>query len=312
MIIAKKFRNLWQITKKTTAAWWDDDPFRQSAVIAYYAIFSIPALLVIIITTAGWVFGQEAIQGQLSDQIGSAIDPDTAHDLEDMIAKAGARKSSVWATIISIITLIFGATGVFAQMQISLNQIWEVKAVAEKKWLKTLRDRLFSFGLIVSIAFLLLISLVVSALLSAFSDWVKTYFPDIIMVLFEGVNFMVSLGVVSVLFAMMFKVLPDVKVGWKDIWIGAIATSLLFVIGKTVLGIYFGKAEPASTYGAAGSVVLIMLWVSYSCMIVFWGAEFTKQYASYFGREVQPKGNAEKLDNQDEQKIAPGKAKKIH
>src|SRR3954470_23294842 len=150
----KSTTDLWQITKKTAIAWMKADPFRQSAVIAYYAIFSIPALLVIIITSAGFIFGKEAVQGEISQQIGSAIGSDTAKEVEDMIAKAGEQKSSILATIISVITLIVGATGVFQQMQISLNQIWEVKVTAKKMWLKSLRDRLFSFGLILSIGFL--------------------------------------------------------------------------------------------------------------------------------------------------------------
>jgi membrane protein len=304
MLNKSTLKDLWQITRKTTTAWWEADPFRQSAVIAYYAIFSIPALLVIIITVAGWVFGQDAIQGEISDQIGSAVSADTAKDLEEMIAKAGERKSSVWAAILSIVTLVFGATGVFVQMQTSLNQIWEVKVTAEKAWLKTIRDRLFSFGLIVSIAFLLLVSLIVSSVLSAFSDWMQSFLPDFILVVFQVLNFVLSLGVISVLFALMFKVLPDVKISWKDVWIGAIVTALLFTIGKTALGFYFGKADPASTYGAAGSIVLIMLWVSYSCMIVFFGAEFTKQFAVHFGREVQPAETAVKIE---EKKLVQGK-----
>jgi membrane protein len=303
MQIKRKLKDLWQVTRKAVAAWWEADPFRQSAVIAYYAIFSIPALLVIIITVAGWAFGQDAIQGEVSDQIAGAVGIETANDIEEMIAKAGERKSSVWAAIISIVTLIFGATGVFAQMQTSLNQIWEVKAVAEKAWLKTIKDRLFSFGLIISIAFLLLISLVISSLLSAFGDWMQSYMPDFILVIFQLLNFIISLGVISVLFALMYKILPDAKVKWRYIWIGAIATSLLFTVGKTALGFYFGQAEPASTYGAAGSVVLIMLWVSYSCMIVFLGAEFTKQYATHHGKEIVPTQNAEKIETNEEEKL---------
>ena len=153
------YKNLWLITRKTYQAWNKADPFRQSAIIAYYAIFSIPALLVIVIACAGLAFGQEAVQGEISQQISSIMGNETAEQIEGIIAKAGEKKHSIWATIISVITLIFGATGVFAQLQISLNQIWEVKAAAKKKWLKSLRDRLFSFGLILSIGFLLLISL---------------------------------------------------------------------------------------------------------------------------------------------------------
>lgn len=285
--------DLWSITKKTFSAWNAADPFRQSAVIAYYAIFSIPALLVIIITLAGFAFGREAVQGEISNQIGMAIGESTAKQVEEMIAKAGEQKNSIWATIISVITLILGSTGVFAQLQVSLNQIWEVKVVAKKKWLKSIKDRLFSFGLILSIGFLMLISLLLSAGLSAFSEWIKVHMPDFMLFLFRLLNFILSFGITSVLFGLMFRILPDARIRWKDVIIGSIVTSLLFVLGKFALGIYFGKANPGSTYGAAGSIVLLMLWVSYSCMILFFGAEFTKQFAVHFGRKIEPTKDAE-------------------
>lgn len=297
------FKNLWPITKKTFAAWNKADPFRQSAVVAYYAIFSMPALLVIIIASAGLIFGKEAVQGEISEEIGSAIGADTAKEVENMIAKAGEQKSSIWATIISVITLIIGATGVFQQLQVSLNQIWEVKVTAKKMWLKNLKDRLFSFGLILSIGFLLLISLLLTTLLAAFSQWIKNHLPEFMLFVFQLINFVVSFGVITTLFALMFKILPDANVRWRDVWIGAIATSLLFILGKFALGIYFGKAQPGSTYGAAGSVVLIMLWVSYSCMIVFFGAEFTKQFSTFFGREIEPKRGAELILPEEEKQL---------
>lgn len=290
------FSNIGGVIKKTAKAWIAADPFRQSAVVSYYAIFSIPALLVIIITCVGFAFGEEAIQGQITGQISGAMGADTAKQVEDMIAKAGSQKNSVLATIVSIVTLILGATGVFSQLQTSLNLIWEVKVTAKKKFLKTIKDRVFSFGLILSIGFLLLISLLLTTGLEAFSGWVKTHLPDFMLAVFKLLNFIISFGGISALFALMFKILPDAKIQWRDVWIGAIATSLLFILGKFALGIYFAKANPGSTYGAAGSIVLIMLWVSYSCMILFFGAEFTKQYAVSKGREITPSVDAEKID----------------
>lgn len=257
--LRQHLRDLWSITKKTFRAWNTADPFRQSAVIAYYAIFSIPALLVIIITLAGAAFGREAVQGEVSSQISQAIGANTAEQVEDMIARAGEQKNSVWATIISVVTLILGSTGVFAQLQVSLNQIWEVKVVAKKKWLKSIKDRLFSFGLILSIGFLMLISLMLSAGLSAFSEWIRLHLPEFMLFVFRLINFLLSFGVIAVLFALMFRILPDARIRWKDVIIGSVVTSLLFVLGKFALGIYFGKANPASTYGAAGSIVLLML-----------------------------------------------------
>jgi membrane protein len=302
MRIKKYFSDLFAISKKTTKAWMEADPFRQSAVVAYYAIFSIPALLVIIIAIAGFAFGREAVQGEISAQIGAAIDEDTAKQVEEIIAKAGSQKTSVIATIIGVITLIFGSTGVFAQLQTSLNRIWELKVTAKKKWLKTLKDRLFSFGLILSIGFLMLISLLITTALEAFGDWIKAHLPDIMLFIFRLINFLVSFSVITVLFALMFKILPDAQIRWRDVWVGAMVTTLLFILGKFLLGIYFAKAEPGSAYGAAGSIVLIMLWVSYSCMILFFGAEFTKQYAVHFGREIIPAKDAELITEEEMEK----------
>lgn len=297
------------ITKKTFKAWNKADPFRQSAVIAYYAIFSIPALLVIIIASAGIAFGKEAVQGQITGQISSAMGAETAQQIENLIANASEKKSSVVATIISVVTLILGATAVFAQLQISLNQIWEVRVTAKKMLIKTLKDRLFSFGLILSIAFLLLISLLITAALSAFADWIQNYLPEFILYVFFILNFLFSLAVISTLFALMFKILPDAVIQWKDVWIGALTTALLFILGKFGLGIYFGKAEPGSAYGAAGSIILLMLWVSYSCMILFFGAEFTKQYALFRGGQIKPKRGAELILPDEAEQLVKDKNK---
>ncbi|MEO6305346.1 MAG: YihY/virulence factor BrkB family protein, partial [Bacteroidia bacterium] len=221
------FSDLGAITKKTAGAWMKADPFRQSAVVAYYAVFSIPALLVIIISCAGLIFGKEAMQGEISAQIEGAMGADTAKQVEQMIAKASEHKSSIIATIISVITLILGSTGVFKELQTSLNQIWEVKVTAKKKWLKSIKDRVFSFGLVLSIGFLMLISLALTAGLQAFSEWIKAYLPDFILYVFQVLNFLISFSVISVLFALIFKILPDAKVKWQYVWIGAMATTLL-------------------------------------------------------------------------------------
>jgi len=304
-------KNLWLITKKSFEAWNAADPFRQSAIIAYYAIFSIPSLLVIVVAVAGLVFGREAVQGEISSQIGSAMGADTANQLEEIIAKAGEQKSSIIATIIGLVSLVLGALGVFLQLQTSLNQIWEVKVKPElkgkEKWIKLIKDRLFSFGLILSIGFLLLISLVLTTALAAFSTLIKAHLPDFMLFLFQFINFLVSFVIVSVLFALMYKILPDARIKWKDVWIGAMVTALLFTLGKLGLGVYFGKAEPGSTYGAAGSIILIMLWVSYSCMIVFFGAEFTKQYATHFGRGIEPSKDAILVELSEEQELIVNK-----
>jgi membrane protein len=283
------FKGLGGIFKKTFKTWMDLDPFREGAVIAYYAIFALPGLLVVVVTVAGYFFGQEAVSGQVQKQISAAMGEDTAKQLQQMMASASQSKDSIWATIIGLVSILVGATAVFSALQKSLNNIWNVKADKKKSGILTyLRVRFFSFGLILSIAFLLLISLVVSSVLSALSDWVRQHLSDSIMVVFAVLNFIFSLGVITVLFALMFKFLPDAKIRWRTIWVGAFVTALLFTLGKTALGLYFGKANPASGYGAAGSIVLILLWTSYSSMIVFFGSVFTKVYNTEHYGEAPP------------------------
>ncbi len=290
-----KVRDTWYLLKTAFKSWNEKDPFRESAIIAYYAIFSLPALLVIVIATASLFFGREVVTGTIHEQIAATMGSDTADQVKEMILNASKTKESVLASIIGLITLLVGATGVFAQLQKSLNIIWEVKADPKKQGLlQTLKTRLFSFGLIVSIGFLLLISLVVTSVLSILSDWMRAHLPDFMMYIFLVINFIVSFGVVVVLFALMFKVLPDAKIKWKHVWVGALFTGLLFELGKFALGLYFGKSEPGSVYGAAGSIVLILLWVSYSSMILFFGAEFTKAHANHVSGEIPPTEIAKK------------------
>lgn len=294
-----KFAGLGTIFKHTVKGWNADDPFRQSAVIAYYAIFSLPALLVLVINVAGFFFGKEVVSAEISTQVEGIMGAETAKQVSEIVTKAGAVKTGIISSIIAIATIIFGATGVFVQLQKSLNQVWGVRQKPSKGFLKMLKARLFSFGLVLSIGFLLLLSLVISSLLAAISDWLKGSFPDVVAYIFFALEFIVSFTVISVLFALMFKVLPDVIIKWREVIVGSILTSLLFILGKYGLSFYFGKADPASVYGAAGSIVLILLWVSYSSMIVFFGAEFTKQYAAYHGNEILPTDAAEKIEEDD-------------
>jgi membrane protein len=283
-----RFSHLGKLFKAAFKAWNAKDPFRQSAVIAYYAIFSIPGLLVLIIAITGYFFGRDAVNDNIIAQISSTMGADTAASIKDMLMKASQSKSSLLGSIVSIGILLVGATGVFVELQKSLNDIWHVKLVKKSGILLILKSRLFSFGLIIAIAFLLLISLVVSTGLTALSDIIKAYTSDFTVVIFNVLNFVFSLAVISILFALMFKILPDAKIQWKHVWMGSLLTGLLFTIGKTALAFYFGKADPASVYGAAGSVILMLLWVSYSSMIVFFGAEFTAAYARRYSGKVAP------------------------
>jgi membrane protein len=290
-----KIKDIPSNLKTAFSKWWSKDPFKESAVIAYYAIFSLPGLLVVIITLAGYFFGRDAVNEQLSSQITSTMGQETSKQIQDIIENASETKNSIWATIIGVITILVGATGVFAQFQKSINIIWEVKADETKSGIwSVIRARLFSFGLIISIAFILMVSLIISTILAAFGDWLTGNFSDSLIVIIQIINFILSIGILAILFALMFKFFPDAKIKWNHVWIGSILTALLFELGKFGLSIYFGKADPGSGYGAAGSIILIMLWVSYSSMIVFFGAEFTHAYAVKHDGYIAPNKNAVK------------------
>jgi len=278
-------KNIFTVLKSASKEWMSKDPFRESAVIAYYSIFSLPGLLVVIVTLAGYFFGRDAVNSHLTAQITGTLGADTAEQIRNIILKASEAKHSLVAGIIGIVTILVGATGVFAEFQKSLNSIWEVKTDKSKSGIwNIIRVRLFSFGLIVSIAFILIVSLVVSATLSALGNWLSNHFSDSFELALQVTNFILSLIILASLFALMFKFFPDAKIKWRHVWVGSIVTAFLFDIGKFALGFYFGKANPGTGYGAAGSVILIMLWVSYSSMIVFYGAEFTRAYtALYYG-----------------------------
>ena len=288
-----QFKYFYKALKISSKEWWAKDPFKGSAVIAYYAIFSLPGLLVVIITVAGYFFGQEAVSGQIASQITSTMGADTALQIQDIIAKGTESKNSLLATLLGVLTILVGATGVFAQFQKSINTIWEVKADESKSGIVSfLKARLFSFGLIIAIAFILIASLVISATLSALGTWITNYFSESFLIILQVINAILSLSIFALLFALMFKFFPDAKIKWRHVWIGSFVTAILFETGKAALGFYFGKADPGSGYGAAGSIILIMLWVSYSSMIVFYGAEFTHAYAKIKDGKIAPDKNA--------------------
>jgi membrane protein len=291
----RRLKNFWKILKKAGKRWNEREPWRESAIIAYYAIFSLPGLLLVIITLAGYFFGEGRISGYINTQIAEALNQETARQVQDVVEKAYDEDQSLFATIIGLATILFGATGVFFHFQKSLNFIWDVKPDATTGIWNIIKARLLSFGLIITIAFLLLISLVITTALSALGNYIRQNWPDYIMFLFHVLNFIFSFGFIALLFALMFKYLPDAKIKWRTVWIGSVLTAFLFVLGKTALGIYFGKANPGSGYGAAGFIILLLLWTSYTSMIVFFGAEFTRAYSDFkFGGAVEPSEHAAK------------------
>jgi len=298
----KTIKAFFKIAGFASRRWWEKDPFMQSAVIAYYAIFSMPGLLVIVISVGSLFFKRDVITGQLYTQISSIMGVETARQVQDMIITISQTNKSVLATIIGLITVLLGATGVFVELQKALNVIWEVKAKPRRAVFTVIRTRLFSFGLILSVGFLLLISLTITTVIAVMGDWVMNHWTNIVLIIFYVLNFIISFGVVMLLFALLFKILPDAKIKWKHLWWGSILTAFLFILGKTAIGFYLSKTNPGSAYGAAGSIVLILLWVSYSSMIFFYGAEFTRAYADYFTGKVSPTEVAVKITDKADAK----------
>ncbi len=290
-----KFSKIFPVLKNAFKSWFAKDPLRESGIIAYYAIFSLPGLLMVILTLAGYFFGREAVNNQVAAQFSSTMGADTANQIQDIIVQASRMRNSLLATILAVITILVGATGVFVEFQNALNQVWQVKVDVSKSTIwHIIRIRLFSFGLIISIAFLLVVSLLISTLIAAFGNWLSGHFTDSILILIQFMNTGFSFVVLAVLFALMYKILPDAKIEWKHVWIGSFVTAFLFGIGKYALGLYFSQLSPGIGYGAAGSIILIMLWVTYSSAIVLFGAEFTYAYATMFSGKVAPSEIAKK------------------
>jgi len=281
--VARSPKALWRLVKDSAGAWSDDYAQSMGAALSYYTVFSIAPLLLIVIAIAGLVFGREAASGQIFAQVQGLVGEQGAAVLQDMVKSASSPGRSAFATIIGFITLIVGATTVFAELQTSLDRIWDASAAENKEGIWNLiRARILSFGMVLAVGFLLLISLIVSAALSALGSWWAPLFGGF-EVLLHIVNFIVSLAIVTLLFALIYKYLPRVKIGWHDVWIGAVATSLLFTLGKLLIGLYIGKSSVASGFGAAGSLVVVLLWVYYSAQIFLLGAEFTWVYAYRYG-----------------------------
>jgi membrane protein len=263
--------------------WQQDNALSHGAALAYYTLFSMAPLLMLIIAMVGLVFGRAAAQGQVFEHIKDLIGPDGARTVEGMIVNVSAPRSGVIASAVSVVTMLFGASGVFGQLRTSLNQIWEVPATNGGGGVRGVaKQRLAAFGLILGLGGLLVASLVLSAALAALHNLLAQHVP-FVGELLPPLNFLLSLLLTTTLFAMIYKVLPDAKMDWRDVWLGAAATALLFTAGKTLIGLYLGRAGAASLYGAAGSLVLVLLWVYYCAQVFFVGAEFTEVYSRRYG-----------------------------
>ena len=282
-------KGLWTVLKNSFTGFSDDKVMKLSAALAYYTVFSVGPLLIVIVSLCSIFFGREAIEGNIYGQIESFVGPDAALQLQQIIKSAAIGGKGKVAAIIGIITLLIGATSMFSEMQESINMIWGLKNKPKKSaWLLLIKTRLLSFGVIASLGFLLLVSLVITGIIEALSNRLKNYFPDITVVLFYIINLIINFGVITALFMVIFRVLPDAKIKWKDVMAGAIATAVLFMIGKFAISFYISKSNVGSTYGTAGSLVVLLVWIYYTSIILYFGAEFTKAYAIKYGSEITP------------------------
>lgn len=282
------FKGLWTVLKNSFKGFGDDKVTKLSGSLAYYTVFSMAPLLIMIISICGLLLGREAVEGKVYGQLAGFVGSDTAAQLQAMIKNASLTGKSNVAAIIGGITLLIGATTVFAEIQDSINTIWGLKAKPKRGWLKMLQNRFLSFSVIASLGFLLLVSLGISALIEGLSNRLIAAYPDVTVVVFYIINLVITLLVTSTIFAVIFKVLPDAKIKWKDVFAGSVATAILFMLGKFGISFYISKSNVGSTYGTAGSLVILLLWVYYSSLILYFGAEFTKAYAVEYGSEIHP------------------------
>ena len=289
-------KSIWQFLKTTINEWVEAEPFQLAAALSYYTLFSLAPLLLIAIGVAGLVFGREAAQNQIVETLQGMIGQDSAKAVQEMIQASSEKpKTGMLSTIIGFVALLFGAGGVVGQLQTSLNKMWEVTPKPGQGIWGFLRQRFFSFAMVLAIGFLMLVSLVVTAVLSSFTSMLTSFLGDATFVA-HAIDILVSFGFVTLLFALIYKYVPDVEIQWRDVWVGAALTSILFTVGKYLIGLYIGTSGVSSTFGAAGSLITILVWVYYSSLIFFLGAEFTRVYATQYGSGVAPAENAQPMD----------------
>lgn len=266
----------------------EDRALKLSAALSYYTVFSMAPLLLLLISLAGLFFGRDAIQGHVFSEMNGLIGAEAARQVQDVIRNMELSGKTNITIVIGAVTLIIGATTVFGEIQDSINLIWKVKAKPKRGWVKLLKDRALSSSLIVGLGFLLIVSLLVNGAVMALNDLLRAYFPEVTLIVFQIVNVLISFGVITLLFGIIFKVLPDAKIPWKDVRAGAFFTACLFMLGRYLIGVYIETSNTASAYGAAGSLIIILVWVYYTAAILYFGAEFTKCYAEFIGSKIEP------------------------
>jgi membrane protein len=288
----------WKVFKRTYKEFVEDNAIKLSASLAYYTLFSIAPLSIIILSVCGLFFGEEAVRGQFYGQINGLVGNQAAAQIQETIKNMELSDNNVFAMVFGIIILLIGASGVFAEIQSSINYIWGLKAKPKKGLKKFIKNRLMSFSMIGSMGFLLLVSLLANTILDLMSGRLKQYLPNATVYLFYVLNIVVVFAIITLLFSIIFKTLPDGKLAWKDTLIGSGVTAILFMLGKFGISIYLGNSNVASAYGAAGSVVIILVWVYYSAIILYFGAEFTKVYAGLYGKKIIPNSYAVEISKE--------------
>lgn len=294
---------VYRILKDTLQGFIDNRALKFSASLSYYTIFSLAPLLLLMISLASVFFGREAIQGQVFGEINGLIGNQAAAQIQDVIKNMELSGKTNFALIAGGITLLIGATTVFGEIQDSINIIWKVKAKPKRSWIKWIQDRLLSSSLIAGLGFLLIVSLMINGLLLALSEWLKNYFPDVTLIIFQIINVIISFMVITLLFGVIFKVLPDAKIAWKDVSAGAFFTACLFMLGRFLIGLYVDFSGTGSAYGAAGSLIVILVWVYYTAAILYFGAEFTKVYAEFMGARIEPADYAVYVEQYEKEKV---------
>lgn len=299
--LKKFFLYLKQVFKEFSA----DNILKYSASLAYYTVFSIAPLLVIISTLSGIFFGKEAVKGEVYNQLKALVGSPAAIQIQDIIKNIHLTGNNFFASTVSVIILLIGATSIFGEIQDSLNKIWGLRVKTKKIWWKLILTRILSFSLILSIGFIMIVSLILNAIVSAFGNFLSRYIHNFSIYFIQTAEAVLSFIVISFLFSLMFKLLPDAKIRWKDVLFGGFITAIFFTLGKFAIGYYLGKSNLTTLYGAAGSIIIIMVWVYYSSIILYLGAEFTKVHANLYGRRIEPNEYAEWIMVQEKHVLSP-------
>jgi len=289
----QKITGIFTFIKKVILEFFDDNVLKYSASLSYYTVFSLAPMIIIIIGICGWLFGKEATQGQVYGEIKDLVGSEAALQIQDTIKNIHLTKNTPFATIAGIIILVIGGTAIFGEIQDSLNKIWGLKIKTKKAWWKLVFSRLISFSLIISLGFVLMVSLLLNALIVIIGDHLNKLFSGVGKIFIPVIDNIVTFLITALVFAVIFKVLPDAKIKWKDVSVGALITAILFTLGKIAIGWYLGRSNVATIFGAAGSVIIIMVWAYYSSMILYLGAECTKVYATQYGTKIQPNDYSE-------------------